>query len=71
MRKTLKVLFRSNYWSFCQCNCSWNMFWKIYSSYIVYRLIVGIFKSICTVAIHCWSMKDAFAGFSQQIFEKK
>ena len=32
---------------------------------------VGTFENICTVAVHCWYIKDAFAGFSQQIFEKK
>ena len=33
--------------------------------------VVGTFKNICTVAVHCWSIEDAFAGFCQQIFEKK
>ena len=26
---------------------------------------------MCTVAVHCWYIKDAFAGFCQQIFLKK
>ena len=26
---------------------------------------------ICTVAIHCWYIKDVSAGFCQQIFKKK
>ena len=25
--------------------------------------VVGTFKNICTVAVHCWYIKDAFAGF--------
>ena len=40
------------------------MFWK--EDYVV-----GSFRNICTVAIHCWYIKNAFAGFCQQIFEKK
>ena len=32
---------------------------------------VGTFENICTVAVHCWYIKDAFAGFCQQIFLKK
>ena len=27
-------------------------------------------KNICTVAVHCWYIKDAFAGFCQQIILK-
>ena len=33
--------------------------------------VAGIFKKICTVAVHCWYIKDAFAGFYQQIFKKE
>ena len=33
--------------------------------------VVGTFQKICTVAVHCWYIKDVFAGFCQQIFEKK
>ena len=33
--------------------------------------LVEIFEIICTVAVHCWYIKDAFAGFCRQIFEKK
>ena len=33
--------------------------------------VVGTFKNTCTVAVHCWYIKDAFAGFCQQIFSKK
>ena len=62
--KTRKILFTSNYSFLCQNNCSWNMFWK--EDYIV-----GIFKNICTVVIHCCYIKDTFAGFCQQTFEKR
>ena len=30
--------------------------------------VVGIFENICTVAVHWWYIKDAFAEFCQQIF---
>ena len=33
--------------------------------------ITGNFKNICTVTVHCWYKQDAFAGFREQIFEKK
>ena len=33
--------------------------------------VVGAFKNICTLAFHCCYIKDAFAGFSQQILKKK
>ena len=26
-------------------------------------VVVGTFKNTCTVAVHCWYIKDAFAGF--------
>ena len=58
------VLFTSNYWFLCQSSCFWNMFWK--EDYVV-----GTFKNICTVAIHCWYIKYAFARSCQQVFEKK
>ena len=29
--------------------------------------VVGTFKNICTVAVHCWYIKDVFAEFCQQI----
>ena len=32
--------------------------------------VFGIFKNICTVAVHCWYIKDALAGFCQKIFQK-
>ena len=32
---------------------------------------VGTFKNICTGAVHCWYVKDAFAGFWKKNFEKK
>ena len=32
--------------------------------------VVGSFTNICTVAVHCWYIQDAFAGFCQQIFKK-
>ena len=33
--------------------------------------VVGILKNTVAVAVHCWYIKDAFAGFYQQIFGKK
>ena len=33
--------------------------------------LVGTFENICTVAVHWWYMKDAFAEFCQKIFKKK
>ena len=33
--------------------------------------VVETFKNSCTVEVHFWYIKDAFAGFCQQIFEKK
>ena len=33
--------------------------------------VVGTFKNICTAAVYCWYIKDAFARFSQETFEKK
>ena len=33
--------------------------------------VVGTFKNIRTVAVHFSNIKDAFAGFCQQISEKK
>ena len=33
--------------------------------------VVGTFKNICTVAVHCWYIKDAFVGFCQQIYLTK
>ena len=32
--------------------------------------VVRTFKNIWTVAVHCWYLKEAFAGFCQQILEK-
>ena len=32
--------------------------------------VFGTFKNICTVVVHCWYIKDASAGFCQQIFKK-
>ena len=34
-------------------------------------VVVGTFKNTCTVAVHCWYIKDAFAGFCQQIILKR
>ena len=62
MRNILKILFTGNYWCMCQICCSWNMFWKG-------DHVVGTFKNICTVPVHCWYIKDAFAGLCQLIFE--
>ena len=33
--------------------------------------VVGTFGNICTVAVHWWYIKDAFAEFYQKIFKKK
>ena len=30
--------------------------------------VVGTFKNICTVAVHCWYIKDVFAGFCQRLY---
>ena len=35
------------------------------------EFVVGAFKYICTAAVHCRYIKEAFAGFCQQIFLKK
>ena len=42
------------------------MFWKEDQRIFSWNL-----KKICTVAVHWWYIKDAFAGFRQQIFGKK
>ena len=39
------------------------MFWKQHQ-----KFAVGSFKNICTVVVHCWYIKDAFAGFCQQVY---
>ena len=33
--------------------------------------VAGTFKNLCTAPVHCRYIKYAFAGFCQQIFEKK
>ena len=33
--------------------------------------VVGTFRNICTVSVHFWYIKDAFAGFCQKKFEKE
>ena len=33
--------------------------------------VVGTSKNICTVAVHCWYIKDIFTGFFQQVLERK
>ena len=43
----------------------------IYSEKETTESVVGTFKNSCTVEVHFWYIKDAFAGFCQQIFEKK
>ena len=65
-RETLKILFTGNYWCLCQNSCARNIFWKE-----VQRIGSWNFKNICTVAVYCWYIKDAFAGFCQQMFDKK
>ena len=32
--------------------------------------VVGTFKNICTMAVHCWYIKDAFVRFWPQIFKQ-
>ena len=44
---------------------------EIYSEENIRESVVGTFKNICTVAVHCWYMIDVFAGFCQQILKKK
>ena len=44
---------------------------EIYSEENIGESVVGTFKNICTVAVHCWYMIDVFAGFCQQILKKK
>ena len=34
------------------------------------EFVCGTLKNICTVAAHCWYIKNAFAGYCQLIFEK-
>ena len=31
--------------------------------------VVGTFKSICTVVVHCWYIKDAFADAFESVSE--
>ena len=38
---------------------------KICSGTKARESVVETFKNICTVAVHCWCIKDAFAGFWQ------
>ena len=33
--------------------------------------VVGTFKNIFAVGVHCWYIRYGFAGFCLQIFEKK
>ena len=44
---------------------------EIWSEKKTRESVVGTFKVICTVAVHCWYIKDAFVGFCLQFFEKK
>ena len=64
-RKTLKIIFTSNHWITDACS------WNICSEKKVREFIVRTFKNAMAVAVHCWYIKDAFAGFCQQNFEKK
>ena len=43
---------------------------EIYSEKKTRESVVGTFKNISTVAVHCWYIKDVFAEFCQQIFEQ-
>ena len=43
---------------------------EIYSEKKTRESVVGTFKNISEVAVHCWYIKDAFAEFCQQIFEQ-
>ena len=40
---------------------------EIYSENKNRESVVGTSKNICTVAVHCWYIKDAFAGFCSQV----
>ena len=33
------------------------------------KFVVGNFKNICKIAVHCWYIENTFAQFSKQIFE--
>ena len=35
------------------------------------QFVVGTFKNICTLEVHCWYTKDAFAGFVNKFWNKK
>ena len=41
---------------------------EIYSEKKTRESVVGTFKNISTVAVHCWYIKDTFSEFYQQIF---
>ena len=42
------------------------MFWKEDQ-----KSVVGSFKDTCTVAVHCWYIKDCFAGSVDKFLKKK
>ena len=41
---------------------------EIFSPLKTRESVVGSIKNTCTVMVHCWYIKDAFAGFWQQSF---
>ena len=43
---------------------------EIFSPLKTRESVVGSIKNTCTVMVHCWYIKDAFAGFCQQVFKK-
>ena len=45
---------------------------KLFLKYVLKRNTkeAGSYKNICTIAVHCWYIKDAFAGFCWHVFEK-
>ena len=34
------------------------------------QVVVKTFENISAIGVHCWYITNAFAGFSQQIYEK-
>ena len=65
MRKTLKVIFTSNYWSLFKNNC-----FEICFEKKTKESVVGTFKNISTVGAHYWYTKGAFARLCQQFLKK-
>ena len=66
MGKILKNLLTSNYRCLCQNSCSWNICFEKKPK----ESAVETFKNISSVGVHCRCIKDDFAAFCRQIFEK-